>query len=356
MSNLNQEKFYLMIVGVKNNNDYNMISKRLDNFLSNQKDVCIVANGANESNALVERYALEHNYSTKIFPIVKGVFEEMHKYIAQYDKRGCVEFVKDISNTATYIMKLAAKYNNPYRAVVLNEFFDEELDFDTDSIEEYTEISTHISKGKQFKEVPLQVRKAKQEELDRIDKLLAKKHMYDISDNSITDTTDEFNDVEEFYEVVKETVISNDKKKAKALDKRTKEEDYFTSDTSEDFIKEEQDRIARYNKLDDIEYVKEQEELGKGYAGNVVTYYNEYTNLPSEEFLSLTGQMTRKDRNIFVKQYIDNIYKNKEAFKDFFKFLVSKKNITNNYFDIIIEYIKLQEKHFDEYNTYYLYA
>lgn len=218
MNSSNSNKFYLLVVGSRNFNDFNLLNKKLDVALSNYKDfdIEIVSGEAYGADHLAEQYALEHGYSTKIFPITKEDWETkgksagylrnkaMHEYIAQFPNRGVVAFWDGQSKGTQHSFVLSKLYNNPIRIVKSEEDFTNELDFDTDTIEEYEEYVAHYGKVKKHVEAPVIVRKAKQEELDRIDRILAKRH------ENINELANVIDYVEKGYDALEDYIETKD--------------------------------------------------------------------------------------------------------------------------------------------------
>ena len=218
MNSSNSNKFYLLVVGSRNFNDFNLLNKKLDKALSNYKDfdIEIVSGGAYGADHLAEQYALEHGYSTKIFPITKADWDKygkkagylrnkaMHEYIAQFPNRGVVAFWDGQSKGTQHSFVLSKLYNNPIRIVKSEEDFTNELDFDTDTIEEYEEFVTHYGKVKKHVEAPVVVRKAKQEELDRIDRILAKRR------ENVDELANVVNYIEQGYDALEDYIETRD--------------------------------------------------------------------------------------------------------------------------------------------------
>lgn len=118
--------FYCLVVGSRNFNDYELMSVKLKKMLHNYIDITIVSGGANGADKLSERFAIENGYDMKIFyadwdKYGKGAGyirnEEMHKYISQFQDRGCVAFWDGISKGTQHNFKLAEKYNTRIRTI-----------------------------------------------------------------------------------------------------------------------------------------------------------------------------------------------------------------------------------------------
>ena len=218
MSNLNQNsKLYVLVIGSKGVNDYNLIQKKLDIYLSNYKEsknVELIGCDANGVDRFVEQYAKEHGYTSKIFPISKEEWNEykasaywrkikaMQEYIAEFDNRHCITFFDENSANAKHsLYNMCRLYNTHYVPVNITEDFTEELDFDTDTIEEYEEHVAHYGKVKKHVEAPVLVKKATAKELERIDKILAKRHEnINELENAITYLPYGYNELEDYIE------------------------------------------------------------------------------------------------------------------------------------------------------------
>lgn len=118
--------FYCLVVGSRTFEDYELLKKKLDVFLSEQKEVVIVSGGTKGVDSLAERYAKEKGYKLKIFRAdwdkhgKKARYvcnEEMHKYISQFPKRGLVAFWDGKSKGIAQNFELCAKYQTPYKIV-----------------------------------------------------------------------------------------------------------------------------------------------------------------------------------------------------------------------------------------------
>lgn len=118
--------FYCLVVGSREFADYDKLEDALDKLLRNQKEVTIISGGARGADALAEKYAADRGYSCMVFKAdwkqygkAAGIIrnEQMHKFIAQHEKRGCVAFWDGRSKGTYSNFDLANKYNNPLRIV-----------------------------------------------------------------------------------------------------------------------------------------------------------------------------------------------------------------------------------------------
>lgn len=116
--------FYCLVVGSRDFNDYQTMCDVLDYLLQNHKEVTIISGGARGADSLAETYALNHNCRLKVFKADwnhhgkrAGYLrnEEMHQYIAQFEKRGVVAFWDGSSKGTAHNFELCVKYNNPLR-------------------------------------------------------------------------------------------------------------------------------------------------------------------------------------------------------------------------------------------------
>lgn len=212
-------KLHLLVVGSRKVNDFNLIRNYLDYKLSNYKEsknVEIVSGGANGVDAFAEEYAKENGYELKVFPITKEDWnkfgakagwlrnEAMHEYISRFPKRACIAFWDGVSKGTQHSFILAPRYHNELCKVNITENFATELAYDTDLIEEYEEHVTHYGKVKKHVEAPVVVRKAKQEELDRIDRILAKRR------ENVDELANVVNYIEKGYDALEDYIETRD--------------------------------------------------------------------------------------------------------------------------------------------------
>ena len=121
------EDFYLLIAGSRTFNDYSLLKKKCDHLLKKQTGkIHIVSGGARGADALAEQYAREKNFELHVFPAnwdkhgkAAGFIrnEEMHRFIAQFNKRGCVCFWDGKSKGTAHNFKLCDKYNTQLRVI-----------------------------------------------------------------------------------------------------------------------------------------------------------------------------------------------------------------------------------------------
>ena len=118
--------FYCLVVGSRGFADYELLESTLDKLLINYRDITIVSGGAKGADSLAEEYAAANGYECMVFKAdwqqhgrAAGIIrnEQMHKYIAQYEKRGCVAFWDGQSRGTYSNFELAKKYNNPLRII-----------------------------------------------------------------------------------------------------------------------------------------------------------------------------------------------------------------------------------------------
>ena len=118
--------FYCLIVGSRGFNDYELLKEKCDKLLSNQSDVAIVSGGAKGADTLAERYAKDKGYELKVFKADWDNYgksagyirnEQMHKYIAQFDKRGVIAFWDGQSKGTAHNFELGKRYKNEVKVV-----------------------------------------------------------------------------------------------------------------------------------------------------------------------------------------------------------------------------------------------
>lgn len=120
------EAFYCLVVGSRIFDNYELMKEKLDNLLQHQDKVVIVSGGAKGVDTLAEQYAHEKGYYLEVFPANWKQYgkragyirnEEMHKRIAQSDKRGVVAFWDGKSKGTQHNFGLSEKYKNPLRII-----------------------------------------------------------------------------------------------------------------------------------------------------------------------------------------------------------------------------------------------
>ena len=121
--------FYLIVAGSRTFNDYEILSNKLDALLVNQTEVTIVSGGAKGADTLAEHYAKQHNYPLKVFNADWNTYgksagyrrnEQMHKFISQFENRGCVCFWDGSSKGTQHNFKLAEQFKTPLRICKFN--------------------------------------------------------------------------------------------------------------------------------------------------------------------------------------------------------------------------------------------
>ncbi len=127
--------FYCIVAGSRTFNDYDLLEHKLNAFLSvkkhiDQAHIVIVSGGAKGADALAERYAKEKGYELKVFKADWNLYgksagyrrnEQMHRYVSQFEDRGCVCFWNQISKGTTHNFILCEKYKTPLRVVAFKE-------------------------------------------------------------------------------------------------------------------------------------------------------------------------------------------------------------------------------------------
>ena len=121
--------FYLIVAGSRTFNNYEILSNKLDALLVNQTEVTIVSGGAKGADTLAEHYAKQHNYTLKVFNADWNTYgksagyrrnEQMHKFISQFEHRGCVCFWDGSSKGTQHNFKLAEQFETPLRICKFN--------------------------------------------------------------------------------------------------------------------------------------------------------------------------------------------------------------------------------------------
>lgn len=120
------EEFYCLVAGSRTFNDKKSLYATLDFLLQNYKEIHIVAGEAKGADELAKQYAFDRNYLYHGFPADWNTFGksagykrniQMHKFIAQFQKRGCVCFWDGQSKGTAHNFELAKKLNTPLRII-----------------------------------------------------------------------------------------------------------------------------------------------------------------------------------------------------------------------------------------------
>lgn len=123
------DAFFCLVVGSRSFSDFSLMKKKLDVFLQNQSKIVIVSGGANGADSLAEQYAKEMEYSAIVFPADWNKYgksagyvrnKQMHEFIANFPKRGCVAFWDGKSKGTQHNFKLAEEYSTPLKIVLEN--------------------------------------------------------------------------------------------------------------------------------------------------------------------------------------------------------------------------------------------
>lgn len=120
--------FYLLVAGSRGFNNYPMLKEKLDYLLQNQsgKEIHIVSGGAKGADTLAEWYAKERGYQMHVFPADWSIGksagyrrnEQMHQFISQFPKRGCVCFWDGSSKGTQHNFELCKTYGTPLRKIM----------------------------------------------------------------------------------------------------------------------------------------------------------------------------------------------------------------------------------------------
>lgn len=120
------EAFFCLVVGSRNFDNYDLLKKKLDRILRNQKKVFIISGGAKGADTLAEKYAIEKGYYFKVFPAdwnkhgkSAGYIRntQMHDFISRFLNRGIVAFWDGKSEGTKQNFDLAKKYCTPIRII-----------------------------------------------------------------------------------------------------------------------------------------------------------------------------------------------------------------------------------------------
>lgn len=117
--------FYLLIVGSRSFDDFDLLVRKCDALLVNHSEVCVVSGGARGADALAEKYASLRGFDLRVFPADWSLGrsagfirnQEMHRFISQFPHRGVVAFWDGVSRGTSHSFDLARQFNNPLRVV-----------------------------------------------------------------------------------------------------------------------------------------------------------------------------------------------------------------------------------------------
>ena len=115
------DKFYLLIAGSREFEDYELLKQCTDYALRNRTEkIAIISGGARGADALAKQYAYEKRYEYLEFKADWNTFgksagyirnEEMHKFISQFENRGALYFWDGESRGTAQNFDLDLKYN-----------------------------------------------------------------------------------------------------------------------------------------------------------------------------------------------------------------------------------------------------
>ncbi len=122
------QMFHCIVAGTRTFADYKLLSQKLDTILQNYSPnmIEIIHGGAKGADELASRYAKEkgircktifakwNKYGKSAVPIRN---EQMHEYVKNFDKRGCVLFWDGKSPGTKNNIALAIKHSTPYRII-----------------------------------------------------------------------------------------------------------------------------------------------------------------------------------------------------------------------------------------------
>jgi len=119
-------KFFLIIAGSRNYNNYEEMEKTINYLLKNQKDkeITIISGGCSGADSLAERYAKKYNLKCEVIKAEWRKYgksagyirnKKMHEFIKDKPFRGCVCFWNETSKGTQQNFKLAKIYKTPLR-------------------------------------------------------------------------------------------------------------------------------------------------------------------------------------------------------------------------------------------------
>lgn len=119
-------EFFCLVVGSRTFTDYKLFSKKMDMVLRNILErIIIVSGGAEGTDSMAERYAEEHGYKLYVINADWSLGrnagyernKEMHRFIAEHNRRGCIAFWDGKSKGTQHSFELAKKFNNQLRVI-----------------------------------------------------------------------------------------------------------------------------------------------------------------------------------------------------------------------------------------------
>ena len=125
---MSKDKFYLLVVGSRTFLDYDLLCRKIRHLTANYSDVCIVSGGCYGADYLAKLYAENNNLEYVEFTAQWSEYgkragyirnEQMHKFISQFENRGCVMFWDGKSAGTKQSIALAERYNNQLRIIYI---------------------------------------------------------------------------------------------------------------------------------------------------------------------------------------------------------------------------------------------
>ncbi len=116
--------FHLLVAGTRTYENYDEFSYVMDYLDQNLKTIEIVHGGAKGADSMADRYAKEHNLLLKVFPANWDLYgkqagyirnREMHKYLSQFERKGCILFWDGKSKGTAHNIGLAEDYGIPLK-------------------------------------------------------------------------------------------------------------------------------------------------------------------------------------------------------------------------------------------------
>lgn len=125
-----ENEFFCLVIGSRSFTDYKLLAEKMDKMLQNMqgKRIIIVSGGADGTDTLAKRYAEEREYKLYVINADwsqgnKAGFvrnEEMHRFIASHENRGCIAFWDGENKETQHSFTLSKKYNNQLRVIRIN--------------------------------------------------------------------------------------------------------------------------------------------------------------------------------------------------------------------------------------------
>ena len=123
---ISDDKLYLLVVGSRSFNNFELLYKTLEDIVDNNENVVIVSGGARGADTLAKQYAELKKFEYKEFPANWDLYgksagyrrnEQMHQFIADKKNRMCIAFWDGKSVGTKHNFVLSEQYNNKLKII-----------------------------------------------------------------------------------------------------------------------------------------------------------------------------------------------------------------------------------------------